>query len=89
MTTLHRSPQVAFVDRDNEDTVVTAGLPDGPIQVLEGPTAVVWRLLEEPRALDELVQLAVSLYPDAPESARSDITAMVGQMVEAGLLVEG
>jgi hypothetical protein len=83
-----RPDDVAFVD-DGADRVAMVDLlrlADPPI-VLEGTSAAIWRLLETPRTIAEMVDELTAVY-DAPRGdIEVGVEAFVADLVTRGLAV--
>lgn len=83
-----RPDDVAFVD-DGVDRVAMVDLlrlADPPI-VLEGTSAAIWRLLEEPRTIGDMVGELAQVY-DAPRAAiQAGVESFVADLAARGLAV--
>lgn len=78
---------VAFVDRGG-DRVALIDLcrPEDPPVILEGPSADIWRLLKEPRALSELVGLLEETYVAPEREIRSGVLGFLRDLGRRGLV---
>jgi hypothetical protein len=53
---------------------------------LNNTGAWLWNALEEPCTLDELVAALIEDYPNAKETAKTDLTAFLDEMVASELV---
>lgn len=53
---------------------------------LSETAAAVWRLLDEPRTLEELVDNLAPRYNTAPSRISDDVAGVVNQLMELGVL---
>lgn len=71
---------------DEDGVVYVAPLPDGPITVLDGASALIWR--EARRGDLALVAERVARHTDhSADEIRRDVDAVIETLVERGLLV--
>lgn len=70
-----------------DEKVYVARLPDGPIQVLEGPAALIWsHALAVPRS--RLADAVTAEVEGDPATIRTELAAFVDALIQQGLLVE-
>jgi hypothetical protein len=69
------------------DTVYAARLPDGPLVVLDGVSALIWRRLRDDADLDTLPTRVAAQLLDPPADLGTQIDAFVGMLRAHGLLV--
>ncbi len=70
---------------DRGDTVYVAVLPRGPIRVLEGTAAVIWREASAgPR--DETALRVAAAIAIPVEEIRADVDAFIDTLVDTGIL---
>ena len=55
-------------------------------ELLSGTAGVVWRLLETPRTVAELVNVLADLYGTNRESITTDVNPLIGELLERGLI---
>ena len=81
-----RTPGTTQTDAGDRVVAVDLTSEDPRPQVLEGVAAVIWRLLEEPRTVDEVVSELLDTYADAEaDQVRADVDAFLEQLAAAGL----
>ena len=70
---------------EHEDVLYVATLPDGPIVVLDGISALIW---DEACAGDRetIVDRVAAATNAAPDAIRADVEAFVADLVARGLL---
>ena len=79
---------MAFVD-DGDERVAMLDLlhtADPPI-ILEGPSAVIWRLLEEPCDVTELIGRLQERYAGTPEEIAAGTRAFLADLAGRGLVI--
>lgn len=83
-----QAPRV-LVRRVIDGTVVLAAdRPDDGVRHLAGTAAEVWDLLAEPAGLADVVAELGVRYPDASAAdVTADVTALVAELVDLGLVV--
>ena len=85
-TRWRHAPDAAHVDSGDRVVALDLSSHDPRPQVLEGVAAVIWRLLEEPRTEDELVDELLDSYGDAePDQVRGDVRTFLEQLATARL----
>ena len=87
MATLYqRSPQAlsAPVDDDHVALQTSRGMAFG----LEGVTACVWEMLQQPTSFDEIVAALRAQYDVDDAQCREEIGALLRDMAVEGLVVE-
>lgn len=77
-TTYQRQPAVHAVEMDGE--LVMMGQEQGEYVALREVAASIWRLLEEPRTLDDLVDAVCHEYQVAVEDCRPDVVAFLDDL---------
>jgi len=83
-----RAPGIAA--RQVDDSLFAAVPTTNTIHHLDPMAAAVWRALEEPRTLRDLVDLFAAAFPDVErEVLRRDLRAVLGRMGKVGLVVVG
>lgn len=85
---VRRPEDVAFVD-DGEDRVAMLDLlhlADPPI-VLEGTSAAIWRLLDEPRSVAEVAAVLAEAYDAPPADVAAGVEAFLSDLSARGLVV--
>lgn len=81
-----RNPDVSVTDVDNEIFLVE---PDADeIYYLDEVGSGVWRLLESPCSVDEMVETFLATFPDVPESRiRTDVRNIIDDMLRARVIL--
>jgi len=78
------SPDVLF--RSAGPDVLVAP-PDGDeFELLSGTAGVVWRLLETPTTIAELVDVLAELYGTTAETVAADVRPLIDELMERGLI---
>lgn len=90
MTRFRVADDVAWVSLEDLDvhdvpTAYVSRLPDGPPTTLEGPACVVWLALAEGGSRDEITSTAALMWGVDPDAIRGDVSALLEELVEAGL----
>ena len=85
-TTYRRSPDA--LSADVGDDVVALQAVRGFAYGMEDVTASVWKRLEQPASLDELVAGLTAEYEVEEERCRSEIAGLLAQLVGEGLVEE-
>ena len=85
---VYERPRDLAVVEDTDDStgtqrVYVTALPDGPLSILEGTSALIWRAAQEH---DELVASVAQLARANPESIRADVEQFVETLVAQGFL---
>lgn len=66
---------------------VLLAVPDrSDMERLSGTSAVVWKLLESPKTLDEIVETLADAYGASPATIRADVEALLDSMRYKNLL---
>lgn len=83
-----RPVDVAFVD-DGVDRVAMVDLlrPADPPIVLEGTSASIWRLLETPRTIAEMVDELTQVYDAPRDDIEVGVESFVADLAARGLAV--
>ena len=84
MTSYRRTAATLFAEIDQD--VVALQADRGFCFGMEEVTADVWRLLAEPRSVEELCAELMTLYDVAPDTCRADVEALLRQMEAEGLI---
>lgn len=71
------------------DTVIIAAPDRSDFEVLAGPSATVWHLLEERRTALDLVDNLREMYEDRRERMAEDVGSLLGHLDGLGLVVRG
>jgi hypothetical protein len=83
-----RSPDAAHTDSGDRVVALDLAAQNPQPQILEGPAAVVWRLLDRPKTESELVEELVEAYADAdPHQIARDVAAFLDQLAASNLAV--
>ncbi len=79
---------MAFVD-DGDERVAMLDLlhTAAPPIILEGPSAVIWRLLEEPCEVAQLVGRLQERYAGSPEEIEAGTRAFLDDLAGRGLVI--
>lgn len=78
------SPDVLFRSAGPD---VLLALPDHEdFELLSGTAGVVWRLLETPTTIAELVDVLVELYGTTAETVAADVRPLIDELMERGLI---
>jgi|GEM_PF-2122133 len=86
MTRYRPAPEVGVIDQD--DAVYVARLPEGPVVVLAGTAAVVWRAACDPGEGTVADRAARSVDQDSTTIAPA-VDGFLADLVERGLLAPG
>lgn len=86
-----RPPEVGVVEGRQEESpegvpVYLARLPQGPLVVLEGSAAVIWRAATREGAPSEVVRTVAEELGTAQEDIRADVESFLEELVREGLL---
>jgi hypothetical protein len=84
-TVLQRNPQAVSAEVGGEIIFLHEG--DGVYYSLDGVGAFIWKTLENPRTLGELVQAVVDEYDVGETEAREDLAALATELAARGLLI--
>ena len=85
-TRWQHAPDAAHVDSGDRVVAMDLAADDPRPQVLEGVAAVIWRLLDEPRTEQQLVDALVDTYEDVTaEQVRGDVRTFLEQLTAAHL----
>ena len=84
-TILQRNPQAVSAEVGEEIIFLHEG--DGVYYSLDGVGAFVWKALENPRTLAELVQAVGDAYDVGAAEAREDLAALATELAARGLLI--
>lgn len=95
----HRPRDVGVVEGEPgesgaADAVYVAHLPDGPLQVLEGTGALIWRAATTASASgghpeDAVTEQVARQVGVEPDEIRSDVESFLSALLERGLLELG
>jgi hypothetical protein len=66
--------------------VVMLNLEDGVYYGLDGAGSEIWKLLQRPITVDEIVRAIVAVYDVDVERCRRDVRGLLGTLVERGLV---
>lgn len=61
-----------------------SGRPE--MERLSGTSAAVWRLLAEPRTLDEIVEALAAAYNEVPDTVRAGVAALLDALRDKDLV---
>jgi signal transduction histidine kinase len=82
----HHSPDAAWVDRGDRVMALDLARPGARPQALEGVAAVIWRLLDQPRSVDALLEALATDFAGAdPDRMRHDVEQFLSDLAVAGL----
>lgn len=84
MKRVRPSDQCAVIDE--EGVVYVAPLPDGPILVLDGVSALIWQTVCDPQ-IDDAVAHVADATGQRPDDIARDVDAFVTDLVRRGALV--
>lgn len=80
-----RAPDIT--PRQIDDSLFAAVPTTNTIHHLDPMAAAVWRALEQPRTLREIVELFAAAFPEVErEVLRRDLRAVLGRMRRVGLV---
>lgn len=80
-----RAPDIT--PRQIDDSLFAAVPTTNTIHHLDPMAAAVWRALEQPRTLREIVELFAAAFPEVErEVLRRDLRAVLGRMKRVGLV---
>ncbi|MFW0185194.1 PqqD family protein [Rothia sp. CCM 9418] len=88
------SPSCAFVLNHEVEThqdfyaVYLADLRTSEIMILEGSSAAIWILLEEPMTLEELMKDMSEIYQVPVEDIKDEVASFIQSFVSRGYLKE-
>ncbi|MBN7793406.1 PqqD family peptide modification chaperone [Microbacterium sp. 2216-1] len=71
---------------DEDDIVYVAPLPDGPVLVLDGVSALIWQTALDPQ-IDDTVAYVADATGQRPEDIAGHVEAFVTDLVRRGALV--
>lgn len=83
--TYARRPELNAVEMDGE--LVMMGQEQGEYFGLRDVAASIWKYLDEPKSLEELVLLVSAEYAVSPETCRGDIAAFLDELTGKKLVV--
>lgn len=78
--TFVRRPDLHAVEMDGE--LVMMGQEQGKYFGMRDVAATIWKALDQPRTLSDLVDLVSTEYTVEPETCRSDIVAFLDDLIE-------
>ena len=76
----------AVLSAEVDDDVVALQADRGFAYGMEDVTAAVWRVLEQPRSVDELVELMREQFDVGKAECRADLTELLDEMSREGLI---
>ena len=82
-----RRPELNAVEMDGE--LVMMGQEQGEYYGLRDVAASIWKYLDEPKSLEELVILVSAEYAVTPETCRDDIVAFLDDLATRKLVTVG
>lgn len=82
-----RRPELNAVEMDGE--LVMMGQEQGEYFGLRDVAATIWKHLDEPKSLEELVLLVSAEYAITPETCREDIVAFLDELASKKLVTVG
>lgn len=88
---LVRSPHTAFVLASDyapggEDSFYVANLLTSELAILQGPSAVIWEILEEPTSTHALISEITEIYGVTREVVSASVLAFLDSMEVQGLI---
>jgi hypothetical protein len=81
---LQQSPSIPW-RRVGED-ILLAPIGRDDFDHLSGTAAIMWRLLETPRSLDDLVNTLADMYTISAEEIATDVRALVAELMDRGAI---
>lgn len=82
-----RCPDVAFVDDGNRVVVLALANPwTSRTMLLDGPAAVIWRLLTEPAGTCEVCERIAAIYERSPNSVEREVQDVLEALVTVFLV---
>lgn len=81
-----RNPQVIFQDLGEGEDGVLLNLETAAYFSLNPLGALIWGLLEEPAALETIVDGVQAAVEDAPPGMRADVEQFLGELLARNLL---
>lgn len=85
--TFVRRPDLHAVEMDGE--LVMMGQEQGKYFGMRDVAATIWKALDEPRTLADLVDLVSAEYTVEPETCRGDIVAFLDELLEHKMVTTG
>jgi hypothetical protein len=79
-----RSPEVLSRAFAGEVILAAPGVND--FEMLSTTAGSVWQLLDEPRALDEIVEVLKARYPNAGPAIGPDVESLIEHLAQRGLV---
>lgn len=79
----------SLVANEIDGESVVLNLATGRYFGLNEVAAAIWGWMQEPRTVEDLIGLVTSEFDVGVDVARADVEALLGQMTERGLVVEG
>jgi hypothetical protein len=71
---------------DPSGEIAILGLKGGAYYELNGVGARIWRLIQQPRSLQSVVDILLEEYKVPPEECEADVLALAEDMIEQGLV---
>ena len=85
-TRYKRADSLSFTELDGE--LVCLNLESGEYSGLRDVGQTIWEHLDQPRAVDELVEVVVAEYDVESDRAATDVQAFLSELRQAGFVEE-
>lgn len=79
-----KSDQVAAKVMEGEAVIID--LATGAYYSMDGVGGLIWSLIEATQGMDDMVDAITAAYDVAPDTARSDLVRLAGQMLDENLV---
>lgn len=94
MSSLYRrAPHTAFVmgydNSTTDDACYVANLLTSEIAVLNGPSAVIWEILEEPCTSETIIAEVTEIYGISRDTVAPSVLGFLETLTDQGLLKRG
>ncbi|MGH2703129.1 MAG: PqqD family protein [Actinomycetota bacterium] len=89
MTASRFSQRPGVLQRVVGEEILVTTARSTEISSLSGSAALQWRMLDEPRTLDEIVSGLAGVYGVASRAIRSDVEALLDELLRRDLAQEG
>ena len=91
MTCYRIADDVAWVSHEDLDAggvpaAYVTRLPQGPPTTLEGTACVIWLALADGGSHDEITRAAAQMWDADPDQIGGDVLALIGELVDLGLV---
>ncbi|HEY0444968.1 MAG TPA: PqqD family protein [Allosphingosinicella sp.] len=75
-----------LLEADVNGEIVALHIEKGQCYGLNGVASRIWSMLAEPRSLDEICGTLIDEYEVDPETCRSEVEALLGELRSEGLI---